>query len=531
MAKGRYLAVLGLVALAAITRADVLMHKDGRRIEGTITSQVGDKIRIKTEFGELEFARADIVSIERGQTRQQEFAEKERLAKSADDFHRLGLWAREKGLAKEARRAMQRALDLDPKHAGAHEFFGRVPYKGEWLSPAERDQRAKADLEAEQKARGLVPFQDRWVTPEERAHLEKGDVLVDGKWLPFSEAQARKGLAEFEGRWLPRAEALARANAAAVEKLAQVRFEKHVSADALVCGPQPPEELARIGGLLDRGRAWFDVAFGAPRGLELFGGRLAEFYMFTEDPPYLATCAHFASLTKTVSPEWIEAVKGTHGFVWWDPYPLSSARRWHRDPADLPGHDLHHFGHLLLNRLGYDGRLLPPWFDEGVAAVLEQRSHGRNVVFCKGQKNPPPEGPSTGGPSSKGPDTKSSGTGARAPIAFDDKALHGGRWREALLAALPELPAFAHLAALQFDELEGVDIAAAMGIVEWLESRGDGALRRFLDVLRKHAPPAPLRVHPTGIEREIVYQEAFRSAAKMTIAEADQAWRAWIAKR
>jgi hypothetical protein len=526
------LALLVVCAVPTLARADVLTHKDGRRIEGTITSEKDGKIKIKTEFGEFEFPRADITNVERGKTRWQEFDEREKACKTAEDFFQLGEWARTKQMNKETKRCMQKAIELDPKHAGAHQFFGHVLYKGDWLTPEDRDKRQKSDEAAEMLARGFVLWKDRWVTPEEKEHLEKNEVFVDGAWIPFETAQRKKGLEIFDGQWLPRPEALARTDAAAVEAITGFPFQKLITDDALLCGPQTVDELALIGESMKVGRAWFDTRFLSKPGLELFGNRLAEFYMFDGNDPYIATCEHFGSLTKTVPPGWAEAVKKTHGFMWWDPYPLSSARRWNRPMEDLGGHDLHHFGHLLLNRLGYDGRLLPPWFDEGVAALFEFRSHGRNAVFCKGNKSPPPVGPSTGGMPPKKGDTKVKNSPTNTVfIGFDDKSLRDGNWKAALAANLADLPAFDRLVSLQFDELQGADIAASMGIVEWLESRGPGSLRKFLDVLRLRAPPSPTRVILTSLERGLVYDEAFKAASGMGFKEADRAWREWIAKK
>lgn len=526
-------ALAAVFVLAAGARGDVLTHKDGRRIEGTITSEADGKIKIKTEFGELEFARADITRVEKGKTRATEFSEREAACKTAEDYYQLGLWAQQKRMTRDTKRCMSKALELDPRHTLAHQFFGHVLYKGDWLTPEERDKRQRADEEADMKARGLVRYQDRWVTPDEQSHLEKNEVLVDGKWLAFDAAQRTKGLELFESAWLPRAEALARIDVAAAEKAANLTFQRFLGPDAIVCGPQSLDELKAIADGLAVGRAWFDTTFQSKPGLELFGGRLAEFYMFSVNEPYVGTVDHFASLTTTVPPGWADVVKKTHGYLWWDPYPLSSVRQWNRSADDVVGHDYHHWGHLLLNRLGYDGRLLPPWFDEGVAALLEFRSHQRNSVFCRGQKGDPPVGPSTGGMPPKKGGTKAgkAPVGTTAVTPFDPKAMREGNWRGALVAGLSDLPAFDKLASLQFNELESADIAASMGIVEWLEAQSPGALRRFLDVLRKTAPLAPTRVLPNSFERERVYQEAFQSAAGMGWKEADQAWRRWIASK
>lgn len=530
----RLVLCLAGVVLVAHARADVLVHKDGRRIEGTVISEADGKIRFRATFGELEFPRADVVRIEKGKTRQQELADRESACKTAEDYYQLGLWAKEQKLAGDAKRCMAKAIELDKKHAGAHQFFGHVEYKGDWMTPEERDQRQKADLEADMLARGLVRFQDRWVTPDEKAHLEKNEVLVDGAWIPFADAQRKRGLEEFDGTWLPRSEAIARGHAKDVEALAKIPMQKLITPDALLCGPQSQERLEEIGAGLTKGRAWFDATFQSKPGLELFGGRLAEFYMFQSNPPYLDTIAHFGSLTKSVGGNWAESVQNSHGFLWWDPYPLSSVRQWARGYDDVVGHDYHHWGHLLLNRLGYDGRLLPPWYDEGVAALLEYRTHQHNSVFCRALRSPPPPGPSTGGTPPRKGETKgsrgsASSTTKVAPL--DPKAMREGKWRDALVAGMSELPPFDQLASREFNELESADIAASMAIVEWIESRGEGALRRFHDVLRKTAEPAPVRVLPNAILRERVYQEAFQSAVGMGWKEADAAWRQWITTR
>lgn len=528
--------VFALVAVWA--HADVIVHKDGRRIEGTITSEDGGKVKIKTSFGELEFARADIVSIERGKTSAQEYVDRQAACKTAEDFYQLGLWAQKKLMYAETRACMKKATELDPHHTLAQQFFGRVLYKGEWLSPEDRDKKQKSDEEAEMLARGLVRWQDtdgttRWVTPEEKTHFDKHEVQVDGKWIPFEVAQHLKGLQEFDGRWLPAAEAFARTDEAMVESITHVRYHVVLSDDACLAGPQSEEDLQALAAGLNRGREWFDGAFQVSPGLDLFGGRRAEFYLFTSNDEYVNTVDHFGSLTTTVPPEWAEAVKKTHGFLWWDPYPLSSARQWNRPPDDLVGHCYHHWGHLLLNRLGYDGRLLPPWFDEGVASLMEFRVHERNAVYCRGMKSEKPEGPSTGGGVPRKGETKAAKVPVKtAPVApFDPKAMRNGQWKAALVAGLPEFPPFDTLAGKQFDELEMPDIAASMGIAQWLESRGPGSLRKFLDVLRKNAPKSPTRVLPQSWDRDRVYNEAFQAAAGVTWKEADAAWRTWIAAK
>jgi hypothetical protein len=109
--------------------------------------------------------------------------------------------------------------------------------------------------------------------------------------------------------------------------------------------------------------------------------------------------------------------------------------------------------------------------------------------------------------------------------------MRGGGWRDALRGGLDGIPSFDELAARQFNELTLPDIAAAMGIVEWIEGHGPGALRAFHDELRKAAPPAPNRVLPNAFMREECYEKAFQAAVKLSWKDADAAWRASFRNR
>lgn len=520
--------------LAGVLAADVLVMKDGRRIEGTITAQDAQKVKITTSFGDFEFPMAQVDRIEKGKTSAQNFDERFKAAKSADEFFALGQWADQKKMRAEAKKSMKRALELDPQHAGANLFFGKVQYKGEWLTPAERDARAAADAEAEMLAKGFVRWKDQWVTPEEKGHLEKNEVLVEGKWIPFEAAQRKKGLELFGEQWLPRAEALARADEAKVEDVLKKSLGKAVGDDALVAGDFDTEELERIVAGLKKGRDWFDATYKAPAGLEMFGGRLAELYVWSDNDLYLGGVAHFASLTQSIPPNWTEAVQKSFGFVYWDPLPVSSARLWGRGRDDIEGHCYHHWGHLLGNRLGYDGRLLPPWYEEGLASLMEFRAHGVNLVFCKGElvEKPIPGDGTGGGGKGPVPDTKVLKKTA-PPANFDGKTMRGGAWRDALRGGLVKdsIPAFDEIAGRQFNELTLPDITASMAIVEWIEGHGPGALRAFHDELRKAAPPAPNRVLPNSLLREACYDKAFQAAVRLSWKDADAAWRTWFKSR
>ena len=517
MLRTSLLSAIALVLFAAAAFADVIVTRDGQRIEGVIVRETATEVVVRTRLGEITVARDRIVDIERGKTRRQEFDERWSAAKTADAFHELGLWADDAKMAREARRAMKRALELDTKHAGANTWFGNVQYKGEWMTPEERDQRMAADRDAEMAARGLVKHGDDWVTPQERENLEKGLVLHEGKWMPFAEVQRAKGLEDWNGAWISSREAVARRSAAAVAEAAGVKFQVALGGElVLVAGPLPEESLARVAERCVAGRAWFDERYALEPTLDLFAGRMAELYLFGQDAPYMASIPHLATLSHTLPPGWGDAVKTTHGFLFWDPFPLSSARRWKREELDLEGHCYHHFGHLLVNRLGYDGRLLPPWYDEALSALVEYALHGRNAVFCRSS-------------TSEGRGTAAAG----AMFSFDPRDLREGSWKGVLSRALEEnaVLSFDHMARKQFSELELLDVAIGMGVLEWLSLQGPEALAKFHVEVRRVAPQAPTRVIDKTSDRQAHYDAAFLAACGMTWRDADQAWRAWARNR
>ncbi|MCZ6596829.1 MAG: hypothetical protein O7B99_04250 [Planctomycetota bacterium] len=506
--------VLFLLGIAAPVLADVLVLDDGRRIEGTILAETATRIEIKTSFGTYEFPRKDVVEIIRGKTRDQEYEELLAACKSGEDFYQLGLWCEENKLRKRAQKIYARAIDIDPEHQGARLKLGFVLYKGEWMTPAERDERHAADLAAEMEAKGLVEHEGRWVTPEDKAKLEQGLVLHEGDWLPLAEAMRRKGFEEYAGKWLPRAEALARRGAEGLIEKTGVQLEIHIANEAVFIGSASLSLMEMTGRGLDKGRAWFDEKWKVEPGLHLYGNRLAEFYVFDmESEPFYASADYVAERSNHIPAGWAEAVKKTHGFIWIDPISISVARQWNRNEGDLVGHSYHHLGHLMLNRLGYQHRLLPPWYDEGVACLCELRIHEQSTVFCRAAVE------------------AVSGTVSDVgrPV-FEAGNMRDGSWRLALGKAIRngQILPFDKLAQREFSQLDMIDIATSIVIVEWLESRGGDTMREFHKVLRKRAPEAPLRVIRSGHERQACYDEAFQKAVGMGFRQADAEWRRWF---
>lgn len=474
---GAALAALAAAATPDVVHpSDVVLLKDGRRIEGTVLEETPERVVIQTADGRLTFPRAQVSRVEREPTPAQQFEARWKACRGAEAFYALGLWAQERQLPAEARRAMLRARRLDRRHEGAHRWLGYVLHEGRWMKPAQREellrQAAQAELEhlvAEREAQAAAPFE--------------------------------------------RAEARARA----LLEAAGTSARSARSADALVAGPPGSVSLAEVVTALDRGRELFDGLFDAPPGLELLGGEPAEFYLFDRDSaPYVATVEAIVAWTDTTPPGYAEVAKRIHGFQYWAPRCVSSVRLWGRPERDALGHCTHHWGHLLLNRLRFDGRLLPPWFDEGFAGLFEHRLHGRNAVFCISATQ------------------RAAHTSVASRVAerFDEKTLRRGDWEGALRRALADPAAaqldFDKLARKTHAELTVLDVALAMAIVAWLEQVDEGALDRFHGALRASAPLPPAQVLERSAERAARYDRAFGAALGTGWREADQAWRRWF---
>ena len=506
-----------LVLFASLAAADVVHLNDGRKIEGKVTKATATEVVVQSAFGELTFKRSDVKEIVYEKSKQELYEEKLEACKTADDFYELGLWCRENKLRSRSKGCFEKAVELETDHAKARAELGHVRYKGEWMTPEERDARQAAEFEAEMKARGLVKWKEQWVTPEERGKLEQGLVHHDGRWMTYEEKMRLEGFRPFEGRWIPEGEWVARQGVERAEEVLGAPLALVVTEQAAVAGTYPLDILEKVAAGLDLGRTWFDSRWTVEPGIGLFGGRLAELYAFSDDLGFKKTVPHFAAQTTTVPEGWADAVQKAHGFVYWDPYPVSSCRLWGRAVLDVEGHCYHHWGHILVNSLDYDGRLLPPWYDEAVSALTEYGIHEKNRVFCRSRLL------STTGGTSAG----------RTEGAFDKRSMRAGEWMYQLKGELEagRVMNFDRLAQLEFHNMELVDIAAGMAIVEWIATHGDGALRKFHKELRKGAPEAPVRVIQNGNERHAVYDAAFQAATGVPWRKADQEWRKWFLSR
>ncbi len=501
----RFPLAAALPLLAGFLLRDVVETRDGRRLEGKVVEESAERLVVETPFGRVELAREEVLSIRRGPTPVEEYAARRAKARTAEDHHALALFCRSKGLSRQAREEFKEAVRLDPGHEGANRALGRVLFEGKWVSPAERDALAARREEEAFRAKGLVPHEGRWVTPEEKEAIEKGLVLHEGRWLPEVEAMAAKGFIRREGTWIPRPlgealDAVDRAGEATGTALRASATEHFVTA-----GPYEEAFLKEIGEGAERVLAYFDRVFGAGAAEEGLRSQRAELYLFEDVATYAKAASHFASGTTTVGTAWVEYAKRANGFVLYEPRPISVAARLGRERDALVGHTLHHVGHLLLNRRAPNGRLLPPWYDEGFACLGEFAAISANTVFCRA------------------PAVESGGGYVRPRVARtgaepDPNRLAAGKWREELRRAIwaGALPPFEPVLRREISEITLLEILLSMAAVERLSAAGTEGVSRLHARIRRGMPPSPRRTLDPNDSRAL-HEAAFLEAVGLGI--------------
>lgn len=137
--------------------ADVLVFKDGRRMEGVATPR-GDRVELRVAEGHMVFHRDLIARIITGVTPLQQY-EKQRAALTPGDIEgrfRLARFCESKRLRQQARQELTTILAQKPDHEGARQLMGFRRYNGRWMTADE-----------EMAARGMVRVGSRWMTQAE----------------------------------------------------------------------------------------------------------------------------------------------------------------------------------------------------------------------------------------------------------------------------------------------------------------------------------------------------------------------------
>lgn len=158
------LTCLAVLAAGSWAAADEVILKNGQTLEG-IVSETDDRVVVEVGFGTVTLDKAQVKEIVRRGTALQDYEERSKAAKTAEDHYQLGQWAQEKGLKQRAEEHYRRAMALEPEYAPARRQLGYVEHEGQWLT---RDQYMAL--------KGFTQHEGRWIPWDLFEKLRKDDM-------------------------------------------------------------------------------------------------------------------------------------------------------------------------------------------------------------------------------------------------------------------------------------------------------------------------------------------------------------------
>lgn len=176
------LAACALGLASPVARADVVVLKSGKRIEGQ-TRRTDAGVEIKGRFGSTLIPWKQVHSVEDRPTAQEAFDARRRALAPGDvpGAAALGTFALDNNLAHEARKLLKPLADLQPKHPALDPPMRRMQFhfNGKaWIPP-----------EVHYKALGWTRLRGKWRSPEEIERIRASQALGD---LRTALAQAKR---------------------------------------------------------------------------------------------------------------------------------------------------------------------------------------------------------------------------------------------------------------------------------------------------------------------------------------------------
>jgi len=388
--------VFPFLLLAALARADDIYGKQGSKPFASDVKVIaeGEKVvYIDKSLKERSFQGSMVGRIEKKRSDVHECLDRLDAAKDADALVAVAKWAEEKRFTKAAVEGIyERALAADPRNEAANTALGRVLYKDEWMTPAQKAERERMDNEAEMLAKGLVRFEDQWVTPEDKQKLEQGLRKHDGRWMTPDEIKEAEGFVQYEGKWVKKeeVEALKLLDPARKDTGLGDQLLVAQSDHFLVLGDLPQDQMNDLGVTMERVYAEWRRVFPGTDEKVLFGGSKYTLYVFRKSPPYQKLVRAIFDRLKT---------EGGHSAAWlqreeerskarlrvtsfWDVSPLPhSAHVQMPDPFEgLKSHCVHFVANALATR--YARVCFPTWWlNEGLGYYFEKQVTGSIQTF------------------------------------------------------------------------------------------------------------------------------------------------------
>lgn len=156
----RPMALLLLVlGLPGSLSADEIWLTNGNRLEGKYQQLDGERAEIQLSFGTMVLPLERIDRVVPAATLAEEVAEllAQLPANDAQSRYEIARWCRDQGDYTLAHRLLEETLKVDPDHAAARRDLGFHLEDGRWVTEEELHQ-----------LRGEVPFRGQWLSPQER---------------------------------------------------------------------------------------------------------------------------------------------------------------------------------------------------------------------------------------------------------------------------------------------------------------------------------------------------------------------------
>jgi len=122
-----------------------IRFKDGTSVDGTLISLTFSSVGGRLKFGSEDVSKLKITEDPLAEVKKELAEKKAQVAEyDAEGLFTLAQWCRKKGLSTEAAELARACLDAEPDARTAkeaHKFLGHVLVDGEWLTPAEANER------------------------------------------------------------------------------------------------------------------------------------------------------------------------------------------------------------------------------------------------------------------------------------------------------------------------------------------------------------------------------------------------------
>ncbi len=275
-------ALLALIA-ASTARADEVIRKDGKSVKGFVVSQSSKYVRVLDASGRTHrIAMKDVDSILEGPDTGDADLNAKLGEIDADDADELAEVAKEakSGGNKAWKVVAMMALRVDEEHAEAHELLGHILVGDEWFTSKKKAEAARKKLvDKRMKEEGYVRWRSGWISKEDRSKASKDPKAFvkseEGVWREKAVVMREKGYELVGGKWIKAGTLQDKADRAEFKKLMfgediWVLTTEHFR---LYVMDTPPEEVSKLGELVEQSYDWCLEKLGLEADTNLFANR------------------------------------------------------------------------------------------------------------------------------------------------------------------------------------------------------------------------------------------------------------------